>query len=444
MTTSCRTHPVCTIYEHDVLVAEGGPLSKSAGSGEVPVPVFDWLQRQCLMQSADNRPRWARLGQRAGVLTVQVTNYVGVIRAPSGFQIEVLPKVGRVHGQADWARRLLVRMLACLGSFRHIKTARAELAATRMPLQEIFVAEFLESVSSIVKRGLRGLYTTQQDNLPFLRGKLVFSEHLRRNLVRRDSFFSEHSDFTTNRPENRLIHAALRQVIAQSVTHSNQQRALELRLVLSDVPVSTNVAADLRALQPERNTAHYAEALSWAELILTGRAPLTGAGGQSATSMLFPMEMLFEAYVAKHLSLAGDALLRLKVHPATHYLVEHEDERWFRLEPDLVVRRGARNLAVLDAKWKLLNASSSARKDRYNLSQGDFYQLHTYGQTYLAGEGDVILIYPKTETFHRPLKPFVFPHAPGLRLWVVPFCLDNKMLIQPEQEHSIPLFPPIF
>ena len=30
--------------------------------------------------------------------------------------------------------------------------------------------------------------------------------------------------------------------------------------------------------------------------------------------------------------------------------------------------------------------------DKYGLSQGDFYQLQAYGQSYLGGQGDVVLI----------------------------------------------------
>ncbi|WP_168879722.1 McrC family protein [Rhizobium sp. P28RR-XV] len=433
-----------TIHEFDILVGEGAAGTGGNAAAVVPNYVFEWLQEQCLAQTEGEGARWARLAQRGGRLVVQVTNYVGVIRAPGGLQIEVLPKVGRAGGaDENWARRLLIRMLSCLGPFRHIRTARAELAATKMSLLEVFVGEFLDAVSAVVKRGLRGSYVTRQGNLPFLRGKLMMSAHLRHNLVRADAFFTEHDDFSTDRPENRLIHAALNEVIAQSVSLENQRWARELRFIFSDVPPTGDVTGDIRKLQPARNMIHYGEALAWAELILTGFSPLTGAGGRSAASLLFPMEMLFEAYVAKHLERAIDPALRLKVHPATHYLVEHQAEQWFRLEPDLVVRRNGRNIVVLDTKWKLLDVTETMRKERYNLSQGDFYQLHAYGHTYLEGEGDVVLVYPKTEAFRHPLEPFFFPNAQNLRLWVMPFCLDTGALICPANQPNRVSFPMI-
>ena len=47
-------------------------------------------------------------------------------------------------------------------------------------------------------------------------------------------------------------------------------------------------------------------------------------------------------------------------------------------------------------------------------------QLQAYGQSYLDGQGDVVLIYPKTDAFQHALPVFEFPKSEGLRLWVVP------------------------
>lgn len=88
---------------------------------------------------------------------------------------------------------------------------------------------------------------------------------------------------------------------------------------------------------------------------------------------------------------------------------------------------------MLDTKWKLLDGSKANGKDKYGLSQSDFYQLQAYGQSYLDGEGDVVLIYPKTATFSQPLPMFEFPKTVGLRLWVLPFCLKSCLLVMPER-----------
>ena len=69
--------------------------------------------------------------------------------------------------------------------------------------------------------------------------------------------------------------------------------------------------------------------------------------------------------------------------------------------------------------------------------QGDFYQLQAYGHSYLDGKGDVVLIYPKTDTFAQPLPVFEFPKSAGLRLLVLPFCLSSRRLALPAEPDPI-------
>ena len=399
-----------TIYEFDMLTA--APDFTCAGSlHTVPASVFEWLEIQCLRTADKDGAPWLRLTQRQGRRAVQMTSFVGVVRTPDGYQIEVLPKVGKMlGGNYGEARDLLIEMLCCLQGFRHVQTARAKL------LWEIFITEFLNTVEHVVKRGLRSDYLPNTDNLSALRGKLLMAPHLRQNLCRADRFFAEFDEFSPNRPENRLLHAALSATLLHSTSQTNQQLARELCFVFADVPVSTQPWLDFQRIRMDRDMGYYSDALAWARLILEDEAPLTGTGKHTAPSLLFPMEAVFEAFVARHLS-------RQLVRPLTLK----------RLKPDLVVRDAGRDVLVLDTKWKLLDSLKSNGSDKYGLSQGDFYQLQAYGQSYLNGKGDVVLIYPKTAAFGQPLPVFEFCQPEGLQLWVLPFCLKSRMLLVPEE-----------
>jgi 5-methylcytosine-specific restriction enzyme subunit McrC len=421
-----------TIYEFDALVPAGADFSGVDGVHMVPATVFGWLEEQCLRAADAGDAAWLRWAQRRGRRVIQVTSFVGVLRAPNGYQIEILPKVGKaIGGGPVEARKLLIEMLCCLQRFRHILTGSARLSAVRMPLLEIFISEFLQTVEHIVKRGLRSDYRQCQDNLLALRGKLMMSPHLRQNLFRADRFFTEHDEFTTDRPENRLLHAALRRVLRLTGTQANQQLARELDFVFAEVPPSTQTKIDFQQVRLDRGMGYYSDALAWAQLILDEESPLTGSGRHDAPSLLFPMEAVFESYVAKHLSRQLSPPLILKTQASSHHMVQHREQNWFRLKPDFLVRNLERNLLVLDTKWKLLDGQKANGTDKYGLSQSDFYQLQAYGLSYLDGAGDVVLIYPRTDAFAEPLPVFDFPKTSGLRLWVLPFCLKAKRLLLP-------------
>lgn len=421
-----------TIYEFEALVAMAPGAPDAGGLHPVPPSVFTWLESQALRAAEAGESAWVRVTQRRGRRAVQVTSFVGVIRAPDGFQIEVLPKVGKSIGGGDaQARRLLIEMLRCLGGFRHVQTDSAKLVATRMPLLEVFIGEFLRSVEHIVKRGLRSDYRLRQDNVFALRGKLQMAMHLRQNLCRQDRFFAEFDEFSTNRPENRLLHAALRCALSWTAAQAHQQLARELCFVFAEVPQSERPAADFSRVRLDRGMGHYADALAWARLILEDESPLTGAGGHRAPSLLFPMEAVFEAFVAKRLARQLAHPFTVRTQARSFSLVRHLEQDWFRLKPDLLVQEAGKNRLVLDTKWKLIDDRKATGADKYGLDQGDFYQLHAYGRSYLDGQGDVVLIYPRTDAFDLALPVFEFPKSKGLRLWVLPFCLRERVLVLP-------------
>jgi 5-methylcytosine-specific restriction enzyme subunit McrC len=417
-----------TIFEFDVVAPPGA----RTGVTEVPAEVFAWLEQTCLKTAERGEQAWLRLTQRQGRRVVQVTSFVGVLRSPTGFQLEVLPKLGSaVAGGARAARQLLIDMLKCLPGFRHIRTDSAHLLATRMPLLEVFVAEFLAAVEHVVKRGLRCDYVPEPSNLFALRGKLLVSQQLRRNLQRPDRFYTDHDEYTPNRAENRLLHAALRQVLGFTVSQHNQRLARELCFVFANVPPSRQIREDLQRVRVDRGMRHYEDAVAWARLVLLDESPLTGLGENKAPSLLFPMAALFETFVAKYLAKQLLQPLRLKTQARLHHVARHQGQDWFRLRPDLLICDQTKQHLVLDTKWKLIDSRKSNGTDKYGLAQSDFYQMQAYGLSYFKGRGAIVLIYPSNEFFEQALPVFDLPHTPELRLWVVPFCLKSRTLRLP-------------
>jgi 5-methylcytosine-specific restriction enzyme subunit McrC len=98
--------------------------------------------------------------------------------------------------------------------------------------------------------------------------------------------------------------------------------------------------------------------------------------------------------------------------------------------------RGERQVHVLDTKWKLLEEQLCTTEHKYRINQADLYQLFAYGQKYQGGEGDMMLIYPKHPGFLAPLPPFHFDDR--LRLWAVPFDLEDGKLVRSDWSINCP------
>lgn len=94
---------------------------------------------------------------------------------------------------------------------------------------------------------------------------------------------------------------------------------------------------------------------------------------------------------------------------------------------------------VLDAKWKLLDSRADDRQRKYEISQPDLYQMFAYGQKYLRGKGNMMLIYPRHQYFATSLPVFRFDE--NLSLWCVPFDLETGKLVKGEWQTSFHCFP---
>jgi 5-methylcytosine-specific restriction enzyme subunit McrC len=230
----------------------------------------------------------------------------------------------------------------------------------------------------------------------------------------------QHDIFSFDRPENRLLRSGIELILRSTRVSDNWRLARELSTTMVDIPESTDLSADFGRWSKDRLMADYSTIRTLCELILLHRTPFAVAGTHRGLSMLLPMERLFELYVLASLRKAAPSSIEIRAQAGDRYLCEHDGAAWFRLRPDMIVSDGARSW-IVDTKWKLL---SSDRARQYDLSQSDIYQLFAYGQKYLAGVGDVFLVYPQTAAFPEPLPPFHF--SPQMRLHVLPFDLLRR------------------
>lgn len=350
-------------------------------------------------------------------------NYVGVMFTPTGEHIEVLPKTGRKSESTEQAitesREMLLMMLQHLGAFRYVASNQASVASKKMPLLEVFIAQFLQSVNMLVKRGLKSDYVTQEDNLHFQKGKLQVSQQIRHNLVNKHKFYVEYDEYLINRPANRILKMALLKLGNYTRLATNQKLLRELQFAFAEVPNCKSVKQDINALKLDRGMSDYHRPIEWAKLILDGFSPLSMKGKSSALSLLFPMEAVFESYVASVLKrqLPDDVVLTTQA--SSKYLVSHNEQSQFQLKPDLLLTLPDNSKLILDTKWKLLDLE----EHNYGLSQSDLYQMFAYGHKYLNGMGDLLLIYPAHSGFKKAIK-YSFDFSESLRLWVVPFVTD--------------------
>jgi 5-methylcytosine-specific restriction enzyme subunit McrC len=413
-----------TVREHARLTTAAVPVSERLA--QVSQMAFDWLLAESArLRGADAGARLVELESRR---ELRLDNYVGVLESPCGTRIEILPKALE-HGESIQASRsLLQKMLTRCLDLHPRQSSPTALRTFDAPLTEWVAWQFLQGVDHLVKRGLRFDYHPVQEELRYLRGRLLVARQIRQPPGRAHCFQVEHDVFDADRAENRLIRSALEVVRQHTREPKSWRLAHELAHHLHEISSSSNVSKDFKDWRDDRLMTHYAPLRGWCSLILHEQMPLTVLGTQVGQSLLFPMEKVYEQYVGLGLRQWLPVGAKLTKQAASHYLAKHRDQQWFQLRPDFLICHDGQRV-VADAKWKLLYDAQDNSEQKYGLSQADFYQLHAYGQKYLDGTGTMYLFYPKTSRFTAPLCPFHFNEK--LKLLVVPFDLSSEKPVSP-------------
>lgn len=335
-----------------------------------------------------------RISSHKGVKVIKPRNYVGVINIDNKVQIEILPKID--IGDEHELRKLFLKMLSSLKEFKGKSFKNAQLNDSKLPIYEVFIQMYLNEVQELLKKGLKSDYITLEGNLPFFKGKLLVNQHIKQNIVRKDRFYMAYDEFHINRPENRLIKTTLLKLNKISSNGKNQLLAKRLLAEFEMVNQSTNIDKDFSLVKKDRNAQFYQNLIHWSEVFLKNKSFSTFKGIQSVNALLFPMEKIFEAYIAKQLKTKCSEELKTKcskwkveTQKRSKYLFDKP--RQFRMKPDIYTSKND-SAIVLDTKWKKLIEDESKN---YGISQSDMYQMYAYAYKYDVE--NVILIYPKDE-----------------------------------------------
>lgn len=363
---------------------------------------------------------------------LKLHSYVGYLQSPTGEGIEVLPKTSISTKQdTKKSRAILCKMLYSALHLPYKEAHSATLNRMDLPIHEWIFNQFLNHLNKLIASGLRFDYLRIEEESRYIRGQLNMAVQLRQPAGRDHLFHISHDIYQPNRLENRLIKSALDYIQANCRSHVNWRLANELSHILAPITPLARPLSLLPKWETSKTLQNYQAIKPWCALILEKMNPNFQKGKHQGISLLFPMERIFEEHVAACLYKRIAPPLQLKTQAASRYLIETKDDisdsnkNRFMLKPDLLINHLGQPRYVMDTKWKIINSLNS--QNNFDIGQSDIYQMFAYGHKYLAGKGDLVLIYPKHDNFKSPLTCFNLDQ--DLRLWVVPFCMESDELI---------------
>ena len=245
-----------------------------------------------------------KIGYRRNVgEIITIKNYVGLIQLKNGFQIQVLPKIafGEEDEENVKTKRVFLKMLCSMKDFPCKVFNESSLNVAQMNLYELFINMYLQEVRQLVKRGIKLNYVEQEDNLRYYKGKLLVSENVRLNLAHKERFYVSYEEFHPNRAENRLVKATLAKLQRLTTSAENSKEIRQLLTAFEMVDASVNYTKDFSQVVINRNTKEYEVLMQWSKVFLMNKSFTTFSGSTISRALLFPMESIYESYVAQQM-----------------------------------------------------------------------------------------------------------------------------------------------
>lgn len=335
------------------------------------------------------------IGRRA----IKAQNYVGTI-SMGRHTIEILPKSDL---DSSSTRQRLVEMLSVARMLPFRESAVAAQSSKLVTVLDAFMRVYLDHLTVEWRRGCIANYRKTDRNRTCLKGKLLFSDQIRRNLLHPERFYTRCDQFIHDIPPCQLLKAGLQVCRRFAAMHGIRRDAMSLLMEFDGVSDVSFQRSQLQAIQTDRRSERFSPLISLAKRFVSEETP-DRTGPDETYSLLFDMNAVFESYIA--------ALMRRVVCPPNltgvpqvkgkHLLIRGSSKK-FRLLPDIGIYSGRKLLCLVDTKWKVLDHA----KSHDGVAQADMYQMYAYAKEYDCPL--VILLYPQHGDFASRVASYRLP-----------------------------------
>lgn len=222
---------------------------------------------------------------------VTVINAVGLVSI-RGLQIEVHPKIELSH-----FLYLLRKGDVLPRTVTHTTTAAADTT-----LWDLVARWYVETLETVLRRGLLSDYRSESDLLQVARGQVLPVETAGAYYGGRVGVMCEYDEFDEDMPLNRVLLAAARAIVESAQLEESTRRAASTSSARLD-RVGPLRSGDLSA-RTDRRSEYYRDALILAHHILDGTGRSISAGPELARSFLIRTPEMVEAGVRSILAAA--------------------------------------------------------------------------------------------------------------------------------------------
>lgn len=320
-----------------------------------------------------------------GLEGITTCAHVGIIRF-ADFQLNILPKI--IGEEDSLCLENLMFMLRYTRKLEIHSMDSAEISQTKQPFLEVLIAHYANILLNALQRHIPHQYETQEDNLPTVKGRILFAKNHLVNAANLARTYCQFDEFTSDNLLNqtlKFVSHALQKLTSVSQT---RQKLLKINAVYEDVTLRPVAYAETQKIILNRNQAIFKEPLELAQMFLQNSTISLHNHTFTNLAILFDMNKLFEEFVATALEQAFPGQVKIQNKLKIIEDIDGIPGTSYTIRPDILFGKDT----IIDTKYKRL----SLPEDKP--SEADIYQMLAYNRFY--NRKNIILCYPMTDEYY--------------------------------------------
>jgi len=309
-------------------------------------------------------------------IRIKAKNFIGTVRF-SEFSLRIIPKIYKKSDKKVWKN-----IAQCMHFARNyspekmIQYEKIPISSDDLILQDFLIWTLVYECQELLRKGLLKSYVIHDENLPYLKGKLILKNQFLNDVRKKVQFFCEYDELEFDNIENRIILQTLVQCRQISI-HSELKKAVfkliqQFSGVVQTVPITIpdiiRVSRDYT-----RQNAHYKDAHIICEMLLAnqGISDFYHHGQKSSFSIPFfvNMDNIFEDFVTRLFKKYHKDDVTAQASQKAWNIDEGDSRKSMR--PDIILRNDENNtMTIIDVKYK------------EELKESDLYQIGFYIHEY--------------------------------------------------------------
>jgi 5-methylcytosine-specific restriction enzyme subunit McrC len=271
---------------------------------------------------------------------------------------------------------------------------------------ELIIYLIARQINEAVRQQPYSTYEDVQEALATPRGRINFSRYSTRLSYGAYHIIDcDYEPFVFNNRLNRIIKYCSRLLLTKTRLSETQKIMSETISLLDEVEDQICSVQQLNSIRITALFKNYEEVIHSCRMILENQLYSHAEYEMKNWSLLFPMEYIFEDFVAGFLQTHFGAKWNVEYQKSNAYLTTNPDA--FQMQHDIFLtsRDVLKRKIIVDTKYKIRDYSATDKKK--GISQSDLYQVVSYA--YRRGVNEVLLIYPNVSEVIKPIDTFEVP-----------------------------------